>query len=178
MSFDEQPSWLTPALPALRTTQIIVFAMISGTVVFLVVTLLMDAPDNQPGVFVTTLAAAVVAFALVGQWLIPWGLVQAGSKKMATLFSKGESRTATVRDDWVEALSQLFITRTVIKMAILEGAAMLTLFAYMLERQPMSLGCYAGAVTAMILQIPTTGSLKRWLESTASHIQNHQQFER
>jgi hypothetical protein len=62
-------------------------------------------------------------------------------------------------------LARVFVTRTIIACALLEGAAMMSLVALMIEHRPWVLGVTAVLVVLMLLQIPSRTRIEHWLES-------------
>lgn len=176
MAIGEQSDWFAPALPVLKTTQVISVAMVSGTFVFLGIVFIMGRAGEPDEMLISSIAAASVVFALIGQWIIPWAATQASVRNLASQLERAPSRGVTVPPAWVEALTRLFVTRTILKMAILEGSAMFSLAAYLIEGHLWILGAYAIAVGAMLLQFPTQTSLANWLEAQAMQVQNEQQF--
>jgi hypothetical protein len=136
-----------------RVLQIIVFAMVSGVVIFggfLIVTGSLQKPPEG-----TLLSYAAVGFSFVA--LVLHVVIPAAIERAAIANQPVGSGP--------EALLGVYFTRTIIAAALLEGAAFLTLVAVMIEHQPWILGATAVLIVLMLLQFPSRTRMEHWLES-------------
>lgn len=143
----EQPVNLDQAV---RTLQIITAAMVMGVVLFAVVAVvvigaLSDLPD---GVIISTIAAGwtVVAFGL--HLIVP------------SLIAKQQLGSVEPQQ-----LPRLYLTKNIIGLAILEGAAMFNVIAVVLEHNAWSLALTGGLLFWMLAMFPTRTRVEQWVET-------------
>ena len=150
----------------LANMRIIAAALISGVVVFLAVVLFVFTGDLPPGrPLHTYIALGAGVFALFFSFIIP--ALIGGSIKQALIEGKRVELPSQFKADpgvgIVGNLLFLSQTRLIIGYAILEGAAIYNLVAYMLERQQVSLATVGLLLAAMILKFPTQGRLEAFV---------------
>jgi hypothetical protein len=63
------------------------------------------------------------------------------------------------------SLVGVFVTRTIVAAAMLEGAAFMSLVALMIEHQPWMIGVTGVLVVLMLMQIPSRTRVEHWVES-------------
>jgi len=156
-----------------QTLQIIVGAMAAGVIMFLGVTIFLASQKVEvppPAVPVVTYAAIGMTIVSVVAWLFVPGIASGNMRKALVEgrakdwgLVKNLPNAAEVGD--IAPLAAVYQTRTIISVAVLEGAAFLAIMAYMLEHQVISL-CLAVALLLLILsQIPSKSKVESWLES-------------
>ena len=165
---------------AARTMQIIVAALAAGVGTFFAIVLI-SSPKGQPaaGAPVEPLIAYLAAaFALAA--IIVWAVmprVIAGRIRQAIVDGKpvpaaGLSGNLPMTDErlQISPLVTMYQTPLIIGSAILEGAALFNLIAYMIERQQMSLIVAGALLLLMLSQIPTVSRLEAWVEGELATI--------
>ena len=163
---------LTTTLSFVRTMQIIVGAMVAGCVMFLVIVLVIPggagiALDTP---LLTYIALAFAAAAVVARLVVP-GIVVAqarrkilsGDWKVAARAPTAGSTASTGQDDDASKLAQVFMVRTIVAAAILEGAIFLSLIVCLLQRSTLTLGLAVVLLAALAAHFPTRAGVDRWL---------------
>ena len=64
-----------------------------------------------------------------------------------------------------QSLVGVFVIRTIVAVALLEGAAFVSVIALMLEHHPWVLGVTGVMLMLMAMQFPSVTRLEHWLES-------------
>lgn len=145
-----------PAIDAeVLTLRIITLALVMGVVIFgVIVVFVMGALDQGQaapagGTTLSYLGAAFAAVAFVLHFLIPNSIAQ----------QKLDSDQGGLRSQ-LEA----FRLKTIVALAILEGAAFLNLVAVMTEHQSWSLAVAGGLVFWMLARLPNRNMIENWIE--------------
>jgi hypothetical protein len=156
-----------------RVLQIIVFALAMGASTFLVVVLVMPAPEQLnetliwPGVGFGVLQ---IVLAVVVPQIILRQQRQAAIKGQALV--RGPSPTSEVAN----LLSGLQVRR-IIAGALLEGAAFFNLVAYMQGRQAVSLAMAAALIASLVTLFPLRSLVEQWVESELRTVRELRQLE-
>jgi len=122
---------------------------------------------SQP--ILTYLALVVAAGMVVVRILLPaLSLLRPGERS-----SRNRRRASSPQqpDNDAGKLAQVFVVRTIISAAILEGAAFFLLIAYLVEHSPLSVAFAVVLIVALALHIPTTAKsrgLDRRSDATAA----------
>lgn len=136
-----------------RTTQIIIGALISGLVCFGGIAL---TSQNQPGgQSVLTMVGAGLSLMQVLMWIVIPGIV--AKAQLKDLRDVAEA-------DRMPLLAQAFLTRKIIGAALLEGAGFFNLVGYMIERQVISLAIVGVLLALLAAMLPTQGQFDSWAE--------------
>jgi len=135
-----------------RVTQIVSAALMFGILTFSGVAFVIGRGEGDGQPIVSFVGVGFAAIALVLQFFVPNALVMAQGGTLRQI--SGEERR--------RALGGLYMTRTLIVMAILEGAAMLNIVAYILEHQIWSYAVVAVILTMMALRFPSQGKFDEW----------------
>ena len=147
--------------------QIIALALIQGVVVFGAIAVFVGlqggGPDDET--IMPAIAAAVAGFAAVARFAVAPTI---GSQMTARV--RGD---ADLKDEQAlqNALYGVFQTRTIIEDAILEGAAFLTLIAFMMSKQWWLLGVTGGLLVLMAVFFPTRGRIESFINEQKQHIE-------
>jgi hypothetical protein len=158
-------------LPAalVRMLQIIVGAMTTGCIFFLIIVLLIaGGPDKSvnPSPVLTYVALVFAAAAVVARVIVP-GIV-AGQARRRIRQSQGDLPTAstepTKQHSDADRLAHGFAVRTILAAAMLEGAAFLFLVAYMVERTPHSVVFAIILIVALAAHFPTASRAEGWIQ--------------
>lgn len=142
------------------TLQIIHLALLLGVAVFGVVVLVLPASDRAPGnlmfsyVAVASAAGSLVMSGVVSA-MMARGLVQ--QKLSAT--PVGKKRRL---GEFLVPLCEVYTTRNIVRMAILEGAAFFCLVAYQIEHQWWTVAVAAVLWLWMLVSFPTLGRVEQW----------------
>lgn len=165
-------------LPLLRALQIIVGALVSGVVVFLVVVLALGATGRQPeggtAPLLSYVSVGLVVVAVVARAALVAGLNAQGRKHIvAGKWRDGSGATAA--PGWRELfenegdigrLLALYQSQTVIGAAVLEAAGLFGCVAYLIEGGWFGPGAAVVIVGLMLaLQFPTRASAAAWLSA-------------
>lgn len=164
-----------------RTSQIIVGAMVAGVTFFcvFVTTVLGDAgrpgPAAKPDILglplLTALCLGFGVITLVASFVVPRVMVEGGLRVIARgssldemkLTESGQRQVYPASD--VRRLLPLFQTQLIVASALNEGGAFFGAVAYMLERQAVALAV-AGTMIALILsRFPTLDRVQGWLDA-------------
>lgn len=181
--------WQEELAPVTRQLQIIVGALVAGTVSFLAIVLVMTANKAIERLqadlpIMTFVALAFAASAVLARVIAPRIIVTQGRRKILRgtwqppQGPAASARTAAFLERTGDAgkLAMLLTTRTIVAAAILEGAAFFALVAYMLERSPLSLIVAVALILALILHIPTCSRTVHWIEEQLNLLRQEQQL--
>ncbi|MCA9055035.1 MAG: hypothetical protein KDA75_14435 [Planctomycetaceae bacterium] len=135
-----------------RVMQIIAGALVMGAVAFaLISTLVLGSLSAQPeGQIISLIGIGWAAVSVVAHFVVPDVIAQAALK------SRPESDAAS--------LCGVYLTKTIVAMALLEGAAFLNLVALTVEHNWWSLAVAGGLVFLMLVQMPTLTRVQQWIE--------------
>jgi len=142
------------------TSQIIVAALFTGCLFFLLIVLLIvpgkfgnwDLGLDKP----MTCAGLVVAFSILAARIILPGVITA---HMLGQLARRESK----EPDWKD-LFGVYQTTLIIKAAMLEGATFLLLVMYMLEHSPWTLALAVVFLLLLLMHMPTPSRVDDWIE--------------
>lgn len=159
----------------LRTVQIIVFALVSGVVMFMAIVLLFMGAGVQPfdtGAVVSMVMAAFGASAILARLLVPGLMVDANCRRIAQGSGNANQRHpgAKLPDTDEGKLMQVFLTKTIVGSAFLEGGAFANLIAFMLEGQIYSIVLSVLLLLGILAGFPTRSGLSEWLETQSRRL--------
>ena len=184
----------------LRTAQVIVGALIAGVVFFAAVLFVVLRPSVQPldgGTIVSGVMALFACAAAVAGFFVPGLFVRESSRKIAegtwqsnmsqssvmgmqqTKDVDGESEgdgntprsSGPIRDADEGKLHQVYLVKTIIGAALLEGGAFAALMAFLLEGQVYSVVLAGLLLLGIAFSFPTRTRLTDWLEQELRHVQ-------
>ena len=177
--------WRQQLHPRVRVLQIIVSALFLGCFSFLIVAVLVANLNNAVNQIMLTYVGLVMAGMILGVWIIlPGIIVSQGRKKIRSDLNlqaeqgsdnSTESKVAKENRE-VQALMELFQTKTIVAAAMLEGAVFFLLIVYIIEPSMFSL---LPAITLMILliaKLPTTGRVTNWIEDQMRLVDEEREF--
>ena len=197
-------SWQNGPAMLARQLQIIVGAMMVGCLFFMVIVVATGwggEPSPQP--LVTYLAAAVAGAMLLARCVVPGLLVTQGRKRIARSLGKNQDQSgtgpffgqpasssvsppsenmdlspsnATQVDATATKLGQLFMAKTLVGAAMLEGVTLLLLVAFILERSPPSLIFAVVLIGGLALHFPTPSSTEAWIEDQLRLLREERQW--
>lgn len=133
-----------------RTLQIITGAMVMGVILFAVVAIVVTGGPNIPssGIILSTVAAAWAVVAFLLHLVVPSIIA-----------------SQRVRAVGADQLHSVYFTKTIIGLALLEGAAFFNLIALMLEHNTWSLAITGGLLFWMLGMFPTRTRVDQWVET-------------
>jgi hypothetical protein len=151
--------------------------MVLGTLVLLAVAVGIGAGEQQPGaddrVSVLTYVAVIVAVAsILIRLVVPTAIMTRGRENIVrgNWDLKQEERAPAGLVEFLEntgdagKLWLLFLTRTIVSAAVLEGAAFVCLVAYFIDHSALALAVSVALVLGLALHFPTRGSVVHWIE--------------
>ena len=166
-------------LPVIRTLRIVVGAMLAGSVALCAVALAVQHGDLLEGrdpvsvsLGLTYIASAYAVAALLARFLIPGMMVNQAVRKIAqgawTPSAGGASAGSGADEGLARAgavgmLCTVFSQRTVVAAAIVEGAVLFALVAYVLEGKVLALVAAGLAFLALAQLFPTAGGAQNWI---------------
>ncbi len=148
----------------LRVLRIIATALIFGVVCLTVVAVMLARGNGQPAQPRGQLISLIMAGLAVTE-VVPFALVPNLVPTSSPLFhqeSAGADRE--LPSGAPHGLVGVYQVRTIIRYALLEGAALANLIAYFIERNWWSLAIVGGLVFIMLAIFPTRTRLEHWLE--------------
>lgn len=165
-----------PIAPHVRTLQIIVAALCSGLLMFLAIVLLMGLETTEPApaanaaegesgfALLTLVAAAFTLVAIAMSFIVPRVIVAQTLRRFAASEpAKSNSSGEGPSGAEAQALLGLHQTQTIIGAAMLEGAGMFVIIAYMLEGQPAVLLLLVLLLLGILARFPTLPRVVEWL---------------
>jgi hypothetical protein len=188
--------------PTIRTCQILVAALITGVVFFLLIVLFAIPPFMNPAPappgggaggaaiaapggsslpLITLFAAALGIINLVGSFVVPKINVAQARRQIARegpapTTKGGPSEPKQLYPaGYTGKLAQLYQTQLIIGAAMLEGGAFFAVIAYMLERNPIALVTAIVLLGALAARFPTADRVNAWLDLQLGLLQEERQ---
>jgi len=148
-----------------RTAQIIVSALVMGVVVFAGFVIARGAPAAPAGGETMTLLALIVGLTCgLTSYVLPRSFAASNRQRIAeNTWTPVKGATSVPQTD-AEKLLTGYQTKTIIGVALLEGAAFLAITAYMLEGQVLSMVMAGILLAGMLAFFPTLASAEAWLD--------------
>lgn len=164
-------SWEEQVANQVRILQIIVGALVSGCLFFLVIVLVVDPAAGHRSLAISYVAAAFLIGAIGARSVVPGLLVRAGRKNIARgtfpaaqAAAHDESQQTPSPDRDAAMLLTLFQAKTIVGAAILEGVTFFLLIAYMVERFTPMLAIAVVLILLIAAHVPTRSRVVRWIE--------------
>lgn len=136
------------------TAQIIAGALMAGILAFAGVAFVISKSPVAANPMISYLAAGFAAVSVVMHFVIPSLLV--GAQKAALRQCPIDQRRGL--------LAGAYLSKTIVGMALLEGAGFFNLVAYIVERQAWSYGVIAVLLTLMAVRFPSQGRFDEWAD--------------
>ncbi len=173
--------------------QIIIGALVTGLVIFLVIVNVIDlglkpgaggqgaVAADSPLPIITYVAVAFAAVVLPMSFVVPalvakqqrqaiaGGKLTAGTQ-VAPTPGNGSNAAGTL----LSGLPAAFLTQLVIGAAMDEGAAFFGLVAYLIEKNPIALVVGVVLIVGVIARFPTAGRVERWIEQQREKLREDQ----
>lgn len=152
-----KPDFLAATGGPVLTMRIIWLAMLAGTIAFaLIVTLILAGqPVAKPVISYVAIGFSVLA--ILASNIVP----QVVGNHLATQVLVDADLTPPA-EQLVGRLAAVYLQKLIIGLAILEGAAFLTLVAYHLERQSVALSASGALIFLLALRMPMQSRVADW----------------
>ncbi len=137
-----------------RTAMIIAGALIQGVLIFAVVAYFIGKGEPVQPPMISFIGAGTAVMMVVMRFILPTIIVNGAKVKLK---EAGDS-------DLMSQLASLYVTKTVVGMAVLEAGAFLNLVAYIVEKQFWSYGPVAFLLLVMAISFPSQGQFESWAE--------------
>ena len=169
-------SWHDDAAKTVRTLQIIVAALVAGTLFFLLIALTI-APRGKPPtsplpISLTLIAAALVGVGLIARAVVLSGIVTNARRKLVN----GSDPTEDDAGGDAKYVLSVFQTKTIISGALFEGWAFFATIAYLIEASPIALGLAALLILGVAAHFPTPSGTIAWVERQLEKVQQEKSF--
>ena len=175
MTSPEAPDSTAMLAMRVRTLQIIVGALVAGLLIIIAIMAFIASgqrPNNGgPQAAPSTPLITYVSY-LFAVMLIPMSVVI--PSQIVASARKGLVKK-TPSDD-VDALTNLYQTKTIISGAMREGVGHFAAITYMIEHQVMSLGLALACVVAEAALFPTRERVDRWIEDQLGRLAQEREF--
>ena len=162
----------TELVRLVRQLQVIICALVMGTLTFHVVAFVIRATDDgqtpDAGLPLLTLVAFLVAAVSVAmQFIVPnivtTNVLRQSKSSAARSGTDQPSRSSDNIDR--ERLGQAFMAQTIIAGALLEGAAFMSLIAYLIQGNLLCVLLAVLLVMGIAVRFPTTSKVAAWIEA-------------
>jgi hypothetical protein len=168
----------------IRVLQIIVAAITLGPLGFLgyvLLTPLPGPPAAGAGKVPLTYMACGAAVAAVIAWLVVPPLVLRSQRRQIAAgqwppAGSGDNSLAAPMSD-AGKLCAAYTARTIVAVALLEGAAFFAIVAYRQEREPLALGAAILLTAVIATHLPTPGRVAAWVEGQLQQLDEDRQAE-
>jgi hypothetical protein len=164
-----------------RVLQIIVASVVLGPVAFLGYVLFLAPPGEQDaGLFMTYLACGATAAAVAARLIVPPLVVRSQRRQIAAgVWSPPGQNGNALRAPATDAgkLGAVYTARTMIAVAILEGAAFFLVVAYQLERNPLALAVAIPLIIVIAAHFPSQARVAEWVERQLRRLDEDRQLE-
>ena len=137
-----------------RISQIIAGALMMGVVVFACIAFFIAKGDGLPFPMISFMAIGFAGVTTVMRFVVPTIILNGGKAQL--------KQAAT--DEQPMVLAGLYQTKTIVGMALLEGAAFFNLIAYIMEKQVWTYGVVAFLLAVMAISFPSQGQFESWAE--------------
>lgn len=162
-----------------RTSQIIVAALVMGVVTFAaVVVFFISRGPAAKGSLLTLLAIVFAGATLVLGFVIPQLITAANRRKIAAGTWTSSPNQGLVPDSDTGKLALTYPAKMMVGAALFEGGCFFALVAYMLEGQPLSLGVAAVLLLCLLAHFPTLGRVEAWIEEQLRRVEDERRFSR
>lgn len=180
-------SWETEIGKAVRVGQIIVSAVTAGPLVFLAIAVGLRVSqqtlsDQNPSVF-TWLSLGFAAAAVLMRMIVPALVFAAARRRIAeNTFSPPASQSPftdlVAQTGDAGLLWMARITKTILAVAILEGAAFFAIIAFMIEGSLLTVVVALLLTFAILLHMPTQDRVACWIDRELANLANERSFGR
>ena len=176
MSTGDDPQNLADKLkPAVMVLRLIVVALILGVLAFASAAFFIrqtgeKTPADAPLEFLTWMALGAAAMALVASWALPVAIVKKARRAIASgTYPALRGNTSGSPFAWLSELGDagklaaVYLTATIVGVAVLEGAAFVNLVAYLVNGNLANLAAGVAIVLPMAAMIAGASRLAIWI---------------
>lgn len=162
--------------PVVLKLQIVFLGLISGVLAFAAVAVVIAKNNAAGGAAPPTsgvvgpIALAAGALSLVAAPVLFTFLRARGERQAATLDGPGPALRGESLTDRAASLLATYQTAFIVVCAVLEGAAMFNVLAYLLEGERLNLLAAAVVWVALARRLPTPGRVATWIEDSLGRI--------
>lgn len=141
-----------------RQAMIVVGALLTGMLMFACVTAVMakDPAENAPAIL-SLIGLSSAGLTVLLRLIVPSSIV---SQAVSKLNAESDDQSAR------QVLAGLYLTKTIIGAALLEGAGFFNLVAYLLTRSPWNLGAAGVMAALMAITFPSQSQFDSWADRT------------
>jgi hypothetical protein len=179
-------SWQDEVGQHVLTLQIIVAALTLGCVIFLGIVSMVGSPraaaDASDLALISWTALGWAGCALVLRMIVPPIVVARGREKIL----RGVAQPAFPPQEQYQAFLErtgdagrlfgLYMTRTIVAAAILEGATFFLLIAYLLERNVWAVAAAVAFIFLIASHLPTRHGVVHWVEDQLDLLEHERQL--
>ncbi len=158
-----------------RTSQIIAFALISGVLIFAFVIVLTGLANDEPPE--TPLVSIVgFVFAAVSVLVAPIVSKAIAAMMRRTALSGKQTRSRQFQEQQKKfgsfgLIVGSYLTKQIVRRALLEGAAFMNLIAYIIDAQSLNLALAIFLALAMLFDFPSRDRLERYVREQMNVIE-------
>lgn len=156
----QSEEWLSRVGQLVRPSQIIAAALMSGVLVFVIISVVVRGGELTAQIGMLTLLAAFFAVVMAVASTVAIPVIDGAARRKIPL-------EASNAEEWMAAsreLAQAFQMRTILSFALLEGAAFFNLVVVLIDGSIPSLGIAAALLMLMATRFPTRLKFVSWLE--------------
>jgi len=178
--------WKEAVAPVTRVAQIILAALILGCLTFGAIAVFQAGQfGGQPGPIpklMTYLAIGFAVVALLARAVAGSVIAATGRRRIAEGTWSPASQAGPVNRELIEQtgdagkLAAVFMTRTIVMGALLEGSTFFLLIAHLIEATPESLIGAAVLVLGLVISFPTHGRMVSWIEEQLHEVEQQRQL--
>lgn len=157
----------TELTPYVRNLQIVIPALSLGALIFLVIALVIQTTGGgnapQDGLPILTLVAFFMAVScLAAHFIVPNIIATNALRQRKQTDIAAPSRS---RDEFdVRQFAQVYVSKTIIAAALLEGASFMAITAYLLEGNLLCVALALLLIIGIATHFPTTSKVATWIE--------------
>jgi hypothetical protein len=144
-----------------RISQIVAGALITGVVIFAGIAFFIANGAPPPTPLISLIAVAFAGVIAVMRFVVPRLMVGATKNQLRGM----------PEPELLLRLAGLYQSKTIVGLALLEGAAFFNLVAYTIEKQLWTYGIVAFLLTLMAMSFPSEGQFESWAEDVKREIQ-------
>lgn len=182
----DSQDWKEAVAPIARIAQIIVAGLIFGGLGFGVIAVFQagqfGGPPGPISKLLTYLAIGFAVAALLARAVAGSVIAATGRRRIAEGTWSPPPQGGPVNRELIEQtgdagkLAAVFMTRTIVTGALLEGPAFFLLLAHLMEATPESLVGAAVLVLGLVISFPTHGRMVSWIEEQLHEVEQQRQL--
>ena len=182
-------SWRDELSAKVPQLQIVVGALVAGCVFFLVIAVVIGLQGGQAEAageapMLTYISLLFGVMALIAAWIVP--KIMLGRTRLAILDGSWRppqgQQVSALLDELIERCGDagrlwlLYSTGTIVRAALIEGAAFFMLVVYMIEHLPVSLIGVVVLIFFLAARFPSRTRAMHWIEDQLDALEQQRQF--